>query len=721
MKILGLDLGTNSIGWAVVEKEDEKMKLVEKGVHIFQEGVKIEKGIEGSKAAERTTFRSSRRMKYRRKLRKIETLKALSEFGYCPEIKFEELYDWRYKKIYPQNKQLRDWWSTNEKNNKTPYYFRNLAATKKLDLTFDNNRFAIGRAFYHIAQRRGFISNRLEGTKESEGVIKKSIAEISLEKGNRTLGQFFFEKYKKEEKIRDTYTHREEHYFKEFESICKLQQLPEELIVKLKYAIFFQRPLKSQKGLIGKCVFEPNKPRCAVSRPEFEEYRMLTFINNIKIKAPGDEKIRFLTKEEKERIKPLFYRKSKEYFDFEDLAKILAPKKQYKFFKSKDVSSMDWLFNFPMKTSISGCPVSARLIEILGEDFMNFKFEYTRPRDGKTSHIDINDIWHVLFTYNSYDKLAEFGRSRLKFTNEQIEKLLKIRLKQDYAALSLKAIRKILPYLHEGLIYSHSVFLANMEEVIPKEIWNDNMNRKIIKNEVYNIIQTQNEEKQLIEIVNGIINNNQEERTVWSKEVENIYKKDLNKRIALHFGKNRYADFTEEQRNRIEFKAFELLKKQMQKNMGKGEFVKIQRIEDRVKAFISNNFTIDESKLNKIYHPSAIDVYKPPIKGKDGKLYLGSPLVSSIRNPMAMRALHQLRKIINELIKKEMIDSNTRIHIEMSRGLMNANERKALKAWQNVNEVKRKEYIQKIKEHFGEDYQPSEDEILKYAFWEFPS
>lgn len=52
-KILGLDLGTNSIGWAVVEKErDSEFQLVDKGVRIFQEGVKIEKGQESSKAAE---------------------------------------------------------------------------------------------------------------------------------------------------------------------------------------------------------------------------------------------------------------------------------------------------------------------------------------------------------------------------------------------------------------------------------------------------------------------------------------------------------------------------------------------------------------------------------------------------------------------------------------------------------------------------------------------
>ncbi|HSH53296.1 MAG TPA: hypothetical protein VK982_16335, partial [Bacteroidales bacterium] len=69
-KILGLDLGTNSIGWAVVEtNKNKKFGLLHKGVHIFQEGVKIEKGIESSKAEERTRFRSARRLKFRRKLR----------------------------------------------------------------------------------------------------------------------------------------------------------------------------------------------------------------------------------------------------------------------------------------------------------------------------------------------------------------------------------------------------------------------------------------------------------------------------------------------------------------------------------------------------------------------------------------------------------------------------------------------------------------------------
>ena len=60
-RILGLDTGTNSLGWAVVERDDDNMlSLIDRGSLIFQEGVKIEKGIESSKAAERTDHASER-------------------------------------------------------------------------------------------------------------------------------------------------------------------------------------------------------------------------------------------------------------------------------------------------------------------------------------------------------------------------------------------------------------------------------------------------------------------------------------------------------------------------------------------------------------------------------------------------------------------------------------------------------------------------------------
>ena len=54
-RILGIDTGTNSLGWAVVDRDENGLcTLVRKGSLIFQEGVKRnEKGKESSKAAGR--------------------------------------------------------------------------------------------------------------------------------------------------------------------------------------------------------------------------------------------------------------------------------------------------------------------------------------------------------------------------------------------------------------------------------------------------------------------------------------------------------------------------------------------------------------------------------------------------------------------------------------------------------------------------------------------
>ena len=722
-KILGLDLGTNSIGWAIVEKErDSNFQLIDKGVRIFQEGVKIEKGIESSKAAERTNYRSARRLKYRRKLRKIATLRVLSSYGYCPALSTAELNNWRYKKQYPVNKTFMDWQKTDEATKKNPYHYRALAVEQRMDLTNATERFMLGRAFYHMAQRRGFLSNRLEGTKESDGAVKKEIEEISTAKGEKTLGQYFYDKYQKGEKIRNTYTHRETHYLDEFNQICEFQQLPEDFCDQLRKAIFYQRPLKSQKGGVGRCVFEPKKPRCPVSRPEFEEYRMLCFINNIKIKTPDDEKIRELSPKERLKVRPAFFRKSdsKKLFDFEDIAKLLAPKHQYKFYKSKNKYPEDWLFNFPMNTTVSGCPVSARFRDIFGSEFLTDDYRYVKNEKGELSK-KVIDAWHALFTFDSEEKLKEFARNTLGLTESQTTEYLKIHLKQDYASLSLKAIRNITPYLNEGLLYSHAVFLANMHKAVPADVWNNAGNRTIIKAEIHNLIETQNEEKQLIEIVNGLIKRNKEEGAFWSEEAKPLFRKDILEKVKSYYGPNTYASFNEEKRNHIEQQTLNIFERQMQKNRGTGEFAKVKRIDERVSDFILDSFDVEEKMLENLYHPSAIEVYKEPVKGKDARLYLGSPMVSSIKNPMAMRALHQLRKVINELIRNDQVDANTRIHIEMARDLKNANERIALQRWQNDRKNLRVEYAGRINEYFrtsGSKLTASEIDILKYELWE---
>ncbi|WP_326935175.1 type II CRISPR RNA-guided endonuclease Cas9 [Flavobacterium sp. PL11] len=421
-KILGLDLGTNSIGWAIVDQAGNDFSLIDKGVRIFSEGVKSEKGIESSRAAERTGYRSARKIKYRRKIRKYETLKVLALNGMCP-LSMEEVEEWKKSgfKVYPLNPEFLKWLRTDEVENINPYFFRDKASKQKVSL------FEFGRALYHISQRRGFLSNRLDQSaegvfeehcpeiqsrvedqnspkdilvelkdyflntgiinednvfnkdldegekklktlynslvgitkknendiekcreeliarlnkKEDLGAVKKEIGEISQAMKNggfSTLGQYFNSLYSKG-KIRNHYTAREEHYLKEFEIICINQAIEgindEEKLVEKKYyglakelyrAIFFQRPLKSQKGLIGKCSFETTKSRCAISHPDFEEYRMWTYLNTIKFSTQSEKTMRFLTQEEKLSLIPKFLRK-KDNFNFEDLAKELIEK-----------------------------------------------------------------------------------------------------------------------------------------------------------------------------------------------------------------------------------------------------------------------------------------------------------------------------------------------------------------------------------------------------------
>ena len=146
-KILGLDLGTNSIGWAVVEKErGEDFSLINKGVRIFQRGYGDEYQ-DVSRASERTRVRSARKLIYRRKGRKIELLRLLGS-EYHP-FTDDELIAWHKDRRYPIRKEIPEWFRLN------PYELRNEAINGKILLKKE-----LGRIFYHFTQRRGFKSNK---------------------------------------------------------------------------------------------------------------------------------------------------------------------------------------------------------------------------------------------------------------------------------------------------------------------------------------------------------------------------------------------------------------------------------------------------------------------------------------------------------------------------------------------------------------------------------
>ena len=138
-RVLGIDLGTNSLGWGIVENS----KILDCGVLIFDQGIPLVKGRESDKspAAERTQFRAARRLKYRRRLRKYHTLKVLLENGMCP-LSLQELQDWIRRGVFPiGNQEFVSWLNSTVESN--PYYFRAKAVAGKV------KPYELGRAFYH--------------------------------------------------------------------------------------------------------------------------------------------------------------------------------------------------------------------------------------------------------------------------------------------------------------------------------------------------------------------------------------------------------------------------------------------------------------------------------------------------------------------------------------------------------------------------------------------
>lgn len=474
-KILGLDLGTNSIGWAIVEKEPgQSYRLLDKGVHIFQDGVAHDKSGEKPAVQDRTAARASRRHYFRRRLRKVSLLAILVDNKFCPYLSSDELNGWKKQKVYPKNDRFLAWQRTDDNKNKNPYHDRYVCLTRPLDLTRESERYILGRALYHLNQRRGFLSNRKDAASDEEnGKVKTGISSLSKdmeEAGCHYLGEYFYHCYGKE-KIRTRYTARNEHYRAEFDAICKKQQLPDMLVSELERVIFYQRPLKSQKGSIGRCTFEKDKQRCSISHPRYEEFRMWSFINSIRVSYSGEAE-RPLTKEETESIYPLFFRKSKPDFDFEDIAKKLAGKGNYAY--RDDPRFVAYKFNYKMTADVPGCPVLSSVFSAVNiSPSINWEQDlcevYTKG-SGKTVNQIINDIWHALFSFDDEQKLTEWLMNALQLDQTQAIKLANARIPMGYASLSLKAISKILLWLKKGYQYSHAVFFANLDAALPSTV-----------------------------------------------------------------------------------------------------------------------------------------------------------------------------------------------------------------------------------------------------------
>jgi CRISPR-associated endonuclease Csn1 len=617
-KILGLDLGTNSIGWALID--DTLNKIVGIGSRIFPMGVENlgDGDNEISKNASRTGARGVRRQFFRRRLRKKILLKALSENTMCPIVE-KDFEDWKKTKQFPSDK-LAIWFAMN------PYELRQKALLEKLTLE------EIGRIFYHLIQRRGFLSNSRKGGKDDGAIFKGNAKEgkIGIDETlesieGKTLGSYLYEIYPKEnepfqdslERIRNRYTTRKM-YVDEFELIWQKQSQYHSILkddlkeifggrkqdgYKVDGILFHQRPLRSQKHLVGNCSFEPTKTKCPISAIPVELFRIYQWVNTVEYNGKK------ISQEEKNKIIEQLL--SFDKIEFKKLRKAIGKE------------SAEFKFNYKDDDKILGTHTISNLSN---KKFFGKKwFEFSEKEQ--------EDIWHVLYFFESKSNLKEYAIKNWNFTEEQAIAISKFNVKDGYASLSRKAIGNILSFLQQGYTYDVAVVMGGIKNTFGDKWQNDNSNNQ--------------KQLELIDNVEGIV------------------------------------------RSKIS-----------------GGFI------DTIKELLSKDFGFTDKQLKKLYHHSAnidatILLDKLPVNKEADKQ------IQSIRNPIVITALFELRKLVNELISEHgKLDE---IKVEMARDLkISKTKRNQIRRDQKRLEREN----DRVKLEVEKYTRITHDAILKFKLWE---
>lgn len=452
-KILGLDLGTNSIGWGLLSEInksiEEPKNIIGAGVNNFPEGVTPKD--KEPRNIKRRLAKGVRTQTRRRSKRKELLAKVLRDLGWMPQVE--------------DKGRLKDWLQLN------PYELRKKALDTELGLQ------ELGRVLYHLNQRRGFESNLKanmgnEDAKKAEGVVKTDINNLRQNlhtKGFRTLGEYLasidaknknIEEYKVDEeakkpepceieRIRNRYTSRDM-FKEEFDLIWEKQskkhsQLKwsksnpefEELIHQYvredlqeeysqknlkdfikNHIIFYQRELKPQTP--DNCNFEPKEIKIPRSAIAFQEIRLWQFLGNIRVSGQG-RRNEPLTPDEKRRI--FEEANFKKEFSIGDIKKWLNLK--------------GYSFNYKDQRKQKGNTTVAKLSEVFGQKtWINF------------SRTEQEAIWEVLHHAKNEGKLRKEAKAKWQLTEEQIDDFVKVYMESYYGELSQKAIQNILPYMN---------------------------------------------------------------------------------------------------------------------------------------------------------------------------------------------------------------------------------------------------------------------------------
>lgn len=437
--ILGLDLGPNSIGWAMLAMDPETAEpcgLADTsaaqhppmGVRVFEAGLQnFDTAKEASLNQSRRTARSMRRNHARRNARRRRLRELLAAADLLPGD------DDSLAALMRQD----------------PYELRARALTGSL------NRHELGRALYHLGQRRGFKSNRKSGdAKEDEGILLEigQLEQAIKAAGCRTLGQYLHHLADGADgpdlvRLRARHTRRDM-YEAEFDAIVAQQRehhaaaLTNTTVAALREAIFFQHPFEVTEERRAKAPSRANLHRapsvrpCPLERGELcapkgdwhaQEFRILKEVANLRI-AEHHGRDRELTPEERKAV--IDRLASKDRVKFDDLRKLLA----------KRGVDPDAKFNLERggRSGLLGNSVEYKLAA-------NFKKSWQAVPDA-----DKAELRSLLVHAEDPEEVAAV-LVRCGLDTEKATKLKSWTPADGYLGYSLAAVHKLLPYLREGL------------------------------------------------------------------------------------------------------------------------------------------------------------------------------------------------------------------------------------------------------------------------------
>jgi CRISPR-associated endonuclease Csn1 len=357
------------------------------------------------------------------------------------------------------------------------------------------------------------INNNLNNSSGYLGAISDRSKELYFNK--QTVGQYLYKQIRvnPHTKLKNQVFYRQD-YFDEFETIWETQakfhrELTEELKKEIRdIIIFYQRKLKSQKGLVSFCEFESKEIEidrngqkvkktiglkvAPKSSPLFQEFKIWQVLNNVLIRKKGSKKrvikdtnhdeIFTLGLEDKQllfnelnikgnlkstRILELLDRNTKEWeINYTEIEGNRTTKALFDaYFKILEIegynedllklSDKDEINIAELKTPVAEIKdMVKRIFEVL--EINAGVLEFNAELDGKAFEQQPSyQLWHLLQSYEGDDspsgneKLYELLNRKFGFKKEHAQILANIALADDYGSLSAKAIRNIYPYIQE--------------------------------------------------------------------------------------------------------------------------------------------------------------------------------------------------------------------------------------------------------------------------------